>query len=102
MGVAVVAVGDKGDGRGLCGQGSVFADFMHSCWLSEGRGRPRRPCPRLLHSEPSRLAVVTAFSLKLAAALEGAVGGSEHSEHSESADVILVGGAVSEGFGIYF
>ena len=24
------------------------------------------------------------------------------SEHSESADVILVGGAVSEGFGIYF
>ena len=55
-----------------------------------------------MHSEPSRLAVVTAFSLKLAASLEGAVGGSEHSEHSESADVILVGGAVSEGFGIYF
>ena len=55
-----------------------------------------------MHSEPSRLAVVTAFSLKLAAALEGAVGGSEHSEPSERADVIWVGGAVSEGFGIYF
>ena len=102
MGVAVVAVGDKGAGRGLWGQGCVFADFMRSCWLSEGCGRRRRPCPRLMHSEPSRLAVVTAFSLKLAAALEGAVGGSEHSEHSESADVILVGGAVSEGFGICF
>ena len=79
----MVAVGDKGDGRGLWGQGCVFADFMRSCWLSEGCGRPRRPCPRLLHSEPSRLAVVTAFSLKLAATLEGAgvgvVGGSEHS-----------------------
>ena len=93
---------DKGDGRGLCGQGSVFADFIRCCWLSEGCGRPRRPCHRLLHSDLFRLAVVTAFSLKLAAALEGAVGDSEHSEHSESADVILVGGAVSEGFGIYF
>ena len=84
---------DKGDGRGLCGQGSVFADFMHSCWLSEGRGRPRRPCPRLLHSEPSRLAVVTAFSLKLAAVSAGVEGGSEgsaasvaDSEHSESSE----------------
>ena len=77
-----MAVGDKGDGRGLWGQGSVFADFMRCCWLSEGCGRLRRPCPRLLHSEPSRLAVVTAFSLKLAATLEGAVGGSEHSGHS--------------------
>ena len=82
----VVAAGDKGDGRGLWGQGSVFADFMRSCWLSDGCGRCRRPCPRLMHSEPSRLAVVTAFSLKVAAALEGAVGGSEHSEHSESAE----------------
>ena len=36
--------------------------------LSEGCGRHRRPCPRLLHSEPIRLAVVTAFSLKFAAA----------------------------------
>ena len=54
-----------------------------------------------MHSEPSRLAVVTAFSLKLAAALEGAVGGSEGSEHTGEG-VILVGGAVSEGFGIYF
>ena len=101
-------MGDKGDGRGLCGQGSVFADFMHSCWLSEGRGRPRRPCPRLLHSEPSRLAVVTAFSLKLAAAIgrprpdgavgaalsvAAAVGGSEHSEHSAGVDA----GADAEG-----
>ena len=34
-----------------------------------------------MHSEPSRLAVVTALSLKLAATLAGA----EHSEHSESA-----------------
>ena len=86
----VGAVGDKGEGRGLCGQGCVFADFMLLSRLSEGCGRPRRPCPRLLHSEPSRLAVVTAFSLKLAAALAGAVGGSEGSavsvadpEHSE-------------------
>ena len=84
--------------------------------LSEGCGRPRRPCPLLLHSEPSRLAVVTAFSLKLAATLggrgltaqrEGARGGargreggrgsghpegSEHSEHSESADGAGAGG----------
>ena len=87
---------DKGAGRGLWGQGCVFADFIRCCWLSEGCGRCRRPCPRLLHSEPSRLAVVTAFSLKLAATLAGAehsesaalsvaaaVGGSEHSEHSE-------------------
>ena len=37
--------------------------------LSEGCGRPRRPCPRLLHNEPFRLAVVTAFSLKSAAPL---------------------------------
>ena len=72
------AVGDKGAGRGLWGQGCVFADFMRSCWLSEGCGRRRRPCPRLMHSEPSRLAVVTAFSLKLAAAFGGAV----HSELS--------------------
>ena len=62
---------DKGDGRGLCGQGSVFADFIRCCWLSEGCGRPRRPCHRLLHSDLFRLAVVTAFSLKLAAALGG-------------------------------
>ena len=89
----VVAAGDKGDGRGLWGQGSVFADFMRSCWLSEGCGRRRRPCPRLMHSDPSRLAVVTAFSLKLAAVSAGVEGGSEgsaasvadseHSEHSE-------------------
>ena len=93
MGVAVGAVGDKGDGRGLWGQGCVFADFMRSCWLSEGCGRRRRPCPRLMHSDPSRLAVVTAFSLKLAAVSAGVEGGSEgsaasvadseHSEHSE-------------------
>ena len=69
MGVAVGAVGDKCDGRGLWGQGCVFADFMLLSRLSEGCGRRRRPCPRLLHSEPSRLAVVTAFSLKLAAAI---------------------------------
>ena len=81
---------DKGDGRGLWGQGSVFADFMRCCWLSEGCGRLRRPCPRLLHSEPSRLAVVTAFSLKLAATLEG---GSEYSEHSAGVDA----GADAEG-----
>ena len=89
----VGAVGDKGEGRGLCGQGCVFADFMLLSRLSEGCGRPRRPCPRLLHSEPSRLAVVTAFSLKLAAVSAGVEGGSEgsaasvadseHSEHSE-------------------
>ena len=90
---------DKGDGRGLCGQGSVFADFMHSCWLSEGRGRPRRPCPRLLHSEPSRLAVVTAFSLKLAATLEGAVGGSEHSGHSEHSECAALSVAASASTG---
>ena len=30
----VVAAGDKGDGRGLCGQGCVFADFMRRGWLS--------------------------------------------------------------------
>ena len=100
MGVAVGAVGDKCDGRGLWGQGCVFADFMRCCWLSVGCGRLRRPCHRLLHSEPSRLPGVTAFSLKLAAALEGAVGGSEHSEHSESAVGSV--GAVSEGFGICF
>ena len=63
------AEGNKGDERGLCEQGSVFADFMMLLRLSEGCGRPRRPCPRLLHNEPFRLAVVTAFSLKLAAAL---------------------------------
>ena len=89
----VGVVVDKGDGRGLWGQGCVFADFMRSCWLSEGCGRRRRPCPRLMHSEPSRLAVVTAFSLKLAAVSAGVEGGSEgsaasvadseHSEHSE-------------------
>ena len=50
---------------------------------------------------------IEAISLKLAATLgrprpDGAAGGSEHSEHSESAGVILVGGAVSEGFGIWF
>ena len=107
----VGAAGDKGDGRGLCGQGSVFADFMRSCWLSEGRGRPRRPCPRLLHSEPSRLAVVTAFSLKLAAVSAGVEGGSEgsavsvadseHSEHSEDSAgagvaLSMVGAGVGE------
>ena len=97
MGVAVVAVGDKGDGRGLCGQGSVFADFMHSCWLSEGRGRPRRPCPRLLHSEPSRLAVVTAFSLKLAATSAGVEGGVEGSEGAVVAAVGAAGGGVVVG-----
>ena len=37
-----------------------------------------------MHSEPSRLAVVTAFSLKLAATI--AVVGSEHSEHSEHSE----------------
>ena len=89
----VGVVVDKGDGRGLWGQGCVFADFMRCCWLSEGCGRCRRPCPRLMHSEPSRLAVVTAFSLKLAAVSAGVEGGSEgsaasvadseHSEHSE-------------------
>ena len=100
----VGAAGDKGDGRGLCGQGSVFADFMRSCWLSEGRGRPRRPCPRLLHSEPSRLAVVTAFSLKLAAALGGvegaaAVADSEHSEHSEHSEGAALSVAASASTG---
>ena len=89
----VGVVVDKGDGRGLWGQGCVFADFMRSCWLSEGCGRRRRPCPRLMHSDPSRLAVVTAFSLKLAAVSAGVEGGSEgsaasvaDSEHSESSE----------------
>ena len=101
----VVAAGDKGDGRGLWGQGSVFADFMRSCWLSDGCGRCRRPCPRLMHSEPSRLAVVTAFSLKLAAVSADVVGGSEgsaasvayseHSEHSEHSAGVGAGVAVS-------
>ena len=99
----VVAAGDKGDGRGLWGQGCVFADFMRSCWLSEGCGRPRRPCPRLLHSEPSRLAVVTAFSLKLAATLGsagvGVVGGSEHSEHSEHSECAALSVAASASTG---
>ena len=107
----MVGVGDKGEGRGLWGQGCVFADFMRCWWLAEGCGRRRRPCPRLLHSEPSRLAVVTAFSLKLAAAIgrprpdgavgaalsvAAAVGGSELSEHSEcvgaGAALSVVGG----------
>ena len=98
MGVAVGAVGDKGDGRGLWGQGCVFADFMRSCWLSEGCGRCRRPCPRLMHSEPSRLAVVTAFSLKLAAVSAGvaaaSVADSERSEHSADS---AASAAASEG-----
>ena len=87
---------DKGDGRGLCGQGSVFADFIRCCWLSEGCGRPRRPCHRLLHSDLFRLAVVTAFSLKLAAALGGVEGGSEHSEHSAGVGAGVVAAADSE------
>ena len=87
---------DKGDGRGLCGQGSVFADFIRCCWLSEGCGRPRRPCHRLLHSDLFRLAVVTAFSLKLAAALGGVEGGSEHSEHSAGVGARVVAAADSE------
>ena len=99
------AAGDKGDGRGLWGQGCVFADFMRSCWLSEGCGRRRRPCPRLLHGEPCTLAVVTAFSLKLAAVSADVVGGSEgsaasvayseHSEHSEHSAGVGAGVAVS-------
>ena len=93
---------DKGDGRGLCGQGSVFADFMLLSRLSEGCGRPRRPCPRLLHGEPSRLAVVTAFSLKLAATSAGvegaaAVADSEHSEHSEGAALSVAASASTGG-----
>ena len=87
---------DKGDGRGLCGQGSVFADFIRCCWLSEGCGRPRRPCHRLLHIDLFRLAVVTAFSLKLAAALGGVEGGSEHSEHSAGVGAGVVAAADSE------
>lgn len=84
---------DKGDGRGLCGQGCVFADFIRCCWLSEGCGHRRRPCPRLLHSEPSRLAVVTAFSLKLAAVSAGVEGGVEGVEGSEGAVAAAVGAA---------
>ena len=95
----MVAVGDKGDGRGLCGQGCVFADFMLLSRLSEGCGRPGRPCPRLMHSEPSRLAVVTAFSLKLAMASADAMGGSEHSEHSEHSESAGAA-AASEGAGV--
>ena len=93
----VGAAGDKGDGRGLWGQGSVFADFMRCCWLSEGCGRPRRPCPRLMHSEPSRLAVVTAFSLKLAAVSAGVEGGVEGSEGAVVAAVGAAGGGVVVG-----
>ena len=67
-----------------------------------------------MHSEPSRLAVVTAFSLKLAAAIgrprpdgavgaalsvAAAVGGSELSEHSEGvgagAALSVVGGSAA-------
>ena len=103
----VGVVVDKGDGRGLWGQGCVFADFMRSCWLSEGCGRRRRPCPRLMHSEPSRLAVVTAFSLKLAATLgrprpdgaagvaDAAVGVEGGSEHSAGVAAAAVGAAAS-------
>ena len=91
----VVAAGDKGDGRGLWGQGSVFADFMRSCWLSDGCGRCRRPCPRLLHGEPCRLAVVTAFSLKLAMALVGAEGGSEDSGVGAGVALSVVGGSAA-------
>ena len=98
----VGVVVDKGDGRGLWGQGCVFADFMRCCWLSEGCGRCRRPCPRLMHSEPSRLAVVTAFSLKLAATSAGvegaaAVADSEHSEHSEGAALSVAASASTGG-----
>ena len=90
---------DKGDGRGLWGQGSVFADFMRCCWLSEGCGRLRRPCPRLLHSEPSRLAVVTAFSLKLAATPAGVEGAAAvtDSEHSEGAALSVAASASTGG-----
>ena len=91
----VGVVVDKGDGRGLWGQGCVFADFMRSCWLSDGCGRCRRPCPRLLHGEPCRLAVVTAFSLKLAMALVGAEGGSEHSAGVAAAAVGAAASATS-------
>ena len=58
-----------------------------------------------MHSEPSRLAVVTAFSLKLAAVSADVVGGSEgsaasvayseHSEHSEHSAGVGAGVAVS-------
>ena len=107
MGVAVGAVGDKCDGRGLWGKGCVFADFMLLSRLSEGCGRPGRPCPRLMHSEPSRLAVVTAFSLKLAATLgrprpdgaagvaDAAVGVEGGSEHSAGVAAAAVGAAAS-------
>ena len=95
------AAGDKGEGRGLCGQGCVFADFMLLSRLSEGCGRPRRPCPRLLHGEPSRLAVVTAFSLKLAAVSAGvaaaSVADSERSERSEHSADAAASAAASEG-----
>ena len=95
------AAGDKGEGRGLCGLGCVFADFMLLSRLSEGCGRPRRPCPRLLHGEPSRLAVVTAFSLKLAAVSAGvaaaSVADSERSERSEHSADAAASAAASEG-----
>ena len=80
----------------MWGQGCVFADFMMMTRLSEGCGRPRRPCHRLLHSDLFRLAVVTAFSLKLAAALGGVEGGSEHSEHSAGVGAGVVAAADSE------
>ena len=74
------AEGDKGDEHGLCEQGCVFADFMMLLRL----------CPRAAASpgdlapgytqQRVRLAVVMAFSLKLAAALGGAVVGSELSD----------------------
>ena len=86
-----------GDWQGFCGARCrlqtlcCYRGYPRAAAVADGRS------PRLKHSEPSRLAVVTAFSLKLAATRggEGVLVDAEAGTHG-GADGVGAGGILSQ------